>query len=164
MSKHLTFLEDFAFKYHPALSALDSTAQQSIKDIAEIIDIERVTEHAIAAAGGLTFIDTAHYDFDDYSDSKTLTVGPQCTAEIHGMAGKIGGIRIVIYNPHKAVGSQVDHMYVPSDFVGSVTTACYGKKSSDRRIRMTYSPERDSYNRMDRFRVADFATQALSRG
>lgn len=169
MCKNLVFMRDIVCKYHPEFRKSRSMRMRGLKH-PKIFNIERLIEESLAAVGGYDFVDKAGYDFNDvaYSDSKTVTVvnngGPKQTKVIiiASVENKIGSLRVTIYNPFK---NSIDFMYIPKKDVqywmeNSGTTGTANKFKQ--RIRTSWNPERDDYNKLEQYRVSSFEELALA--
>lgn len=171
MSKNLVFMRDIVCKYHPAFKRSADLRHYGIKHN-EIFNIERLIEESLAALGGYDFVDAEGYDFNDiyYSDSKTVSVinngGATQTKVIiiQSVENKIGSLRVTIYNPFK---KGIDFLYIPKKDVqrlmeNSGTTGTASKLKQ--RIRTSWNPERDDYNKLEHYRVGSFKELALATG
>lgn len=164
-NKQYVFMRDIITKYHPRFSSCPEYQKFGL-EMAEVLNVEKLFEECLAEVGGYNRIDEAGRDFDDIhnSDSKTCTVigydkytHKHFRAEIGSVETKIGSLRIAIFNPYNDC---IDFAYIPKQYVPSVTSKCYGKNSHKRRIDITWSPDRDHYNKFERFRVSNFADLA----
>jgi hypothetical protein len=112
MSKQLVLIRDVICLYHPKFRRSKYMREYALNN-PMIFNVERLVEESLAAVGPYRFIDAAHADFSDGTDSKTASIRanpsrPGCntyTGEIAGVetAGggqKSGGLRCTIYNPH----------------------------------------------------------------
>ena len=171
MTKHSVFMRDIVSLYHPEFKK-SADLRRYGKKHAEIFNIERLIEESLAEVGGYDFVDEAGRDFNcDYnSDSKTVTVvnnGGLRQAKvliIGSVENKIGSLRVTIYNPWK---NSVDFMYIPrrDSFVLQENDGTSGSASGlKQRIRTSWNPHRDDYNRLERYRLSSFEELALARG
>jgi hypothetical protein len=171
MSKHQMFMEQIVCKYHPEFRKSKDLQKYGLK-YPEIFNIERLIEESLAAVGGYDFVDEAGRDFNcpSNSDSKTVTVvnnGGHRQAKvmvIGSVENKIGSLRVTIYNPWK---QGVDYMYIPKKNVQLLmeNSGTAGNDSGfKQRIRGTWNPERDDYNKLECFRVSSFKELALATG
>lgn len=165
MSKNLLLMKDVITKYHPSfVDSKDLTITALTQP--HIFDVPRLVEETFAAVGGYNFVDAFGHDFDDpvFSDSKTTTVCANSATRrvftIGSVEKKIGSLRVVIYNPYV---NRLDFMYLPKEDVallkekdGTRGSATYSKQ----KIRGTWSPKHDHYNRMEPYRVKDFVELA----
>jgi hypothetical protein len=113
MSKNHVLMRDVISRYHPAFRASADLRRYGLAH-SDIFNVERLVEESLAAVGPYEFIDGEHADFSDGTDSKTASIYPTALThtgrtfkgEISGVetAGggqKSGGLRCVIYNPHR---------------------------------------------------------------
>ena len=113
MSKSLVLMRDVICIYHPEFRKSRDLQRYGLKH-PEIFNVERLIEESLAAVGPYQFIDGAHADFSDSTDSKTASIstnpavtgGNSYKGEISGVetAGggrKAGALRCTVYNPHK---------------------------------------------------------------
>lgn len=156
MSREAVFMRDLICQYHPEF-VLSSEMRQCGLRRPELFNIEKLVEESLAFIGGYKFVDADHFDFDDYSDSKTASVSlftQQCS--VTGVDGKIGSLRISVYNP---CTEGLDYFYVPKKDLEYVRTPCYGKQFYRQRIRFRWS-KNGHYNWFEDFRLPDFVTLA----
>jgi hypothetical protein len=171
MSKNFVFMRDIVCKYHPAFKRSADLRHYGIKHN-DIFNIERLIEESLAAVGGYDFVDEEGYDFNDiqYSDSKTVSVVNNGGAKqtkviiISSVENKIGSLRVTIYNPFK---ESIDFLYIPKKDVQRLmenagTTGTANKLKQ--RIRTSWNPERDDYNKLEQYRVGSFKELARAKG
>ena len=167
MSKEHALLRDVIVRHHPYFVGKRTRIKDALAN-PEMFNITGMIEKcmAVASEGQYTLVDKAGSisDFSDKSDSKTVTVSATTRArrgvvdgDVRGIKTKIGSIRIVIYN---SVVDRTDYMFIPADHVHNLAKSCFGKKSYDTRLRLTYNVQRDSYNMFDPFRVPSFKALA----
>jgi hypothetical protein len=162
-------MRDVVCVYHPEFRKSADLRKYGLKH-PEIFNIERLVEESLAAVGGYDFVDETGRDFNDKqnSDSKTCTVvnngGVQQAKVIiiGSVENKIGSLRVTIYNPFK---NGVDFMYIPKKAVqywmeNSGTTGTDNKIKQ--RIRTTWNPKCDHYNKLEQYRVVSFKELALA--
>ena len=115
--------------------------------------------------GGYKLVNEAGRDFDDNSDSKTVTLiqhGKTWSGMIRGVQNKIGSLRVIIYNPFK---NRVDFMYIPHQAIKWHKERTYGKThESNRLIRIYWSQINDSYNDFNPYRMLSFQKLAQATG
>jgi hypothetical protein len=168
MSKHLLFMEQIVCNYHPEFKN-SKDLQMYGKKHADIFNIERLIEETLAAVGGYDFVDETGRDFNCpfNSDSKTVSVvnnGNCLIMIIQSVENKIGSLRVTIYNPFKEA---IDYMYIPKHAVRMLmeNSGTTGNESGfKQRIRATWSPKSDSYNKLEKYRVKSFVELATARG
>ena len=159
-------MRDVIVKYHPYFVDKPTRIKDALEN-PEMFNITLLIEQCLAYASDgqytLVGVTGAVSDFSDNSDSKTVTVSRYPTGairgEVQGINTKIGSLRIVIYN---SVEDRTDYMYIPAEHVHNFATSCFGKRSHDTRLRLNYNPQRDSYNKFDRFRVPSFLVLATT--
>lgn len=161
-TKQTTFLREIAYKHHPGYMNTDILFQRQqlviVNSYPKSVDVENITEIALAYRGGYNFVDLKSQDFDDIdkSDSKTGTINiVSRKVEIGGIANKIGALRLSIWNPILDV---VDFMFLPyASWKHGYANKCYGKNTEGKlRLQMTWDPKKNSYNRFEIFRLMDF--------
>jgi len=171
MSKNLVFMRDIVCKYHPAFKLSADLRHYGIKHN-DIFNIERLIEESLAAAGGYDFVDEDGRDFNCLydSDSKTVSVVNNGGAKqtkviiIQSVENKIGSLRVTIYNSFK---KGIDFMYIPKKAVQKLMENS-GTTGNDykikQRIRTSWNPERDDYNRLEQYRGGSFKELARAKG
>jgi len=171
MSKNLTFMREIVCRYHPAFKRSADLRKFGIKH-SDIFNIERLVEESLAAVGGYDFVDEDGRDFNcaHNSDSKTVSVVNNGGVQqrkviiIGSVENKIGSLRVTIYNPFKP---GIDFMYIPKKAVQKLmeNTGTTGNENKiKQRIRATWNPERDDYNKLEQYRVGSFKDLALAKG
>ena len=104
----------------------------------------------MAEIGDYTFLDEYGYDFSDFSDCKTASIGLYTSQnsglmEIGALGSKIGAIRAVIYNP---IYNRLDYMFFPYEEWKKHEEVKYKKgKGVDSRIRSTFNRKKNSYSK-----------------
>ena len=157
MNKNTTFLKNIIFKYLPE-NFPTATSQKLALQFPQAYNVEHLTEIALAKVGGYDFVYASGYDFSDYSDSKTTSVNYNTKViEIMSVENKIGSLRICCYNLFK---NCVDYFFVPKENVKEVAERCYGKQKHKQRIKARYNTKKDSYTKLEKYRVKDFTTLA----
>jgi hypothetical protein len=112
MSKHLVLIRDVICQYHPKFRRSKYMREYALNN-PMIFNVERLIEESFAAVGPYSFIDAAHADFSDGTDSKTASIrenpskqgsntyrGEITGVETAGGGQKIGSLRCTIFNPH----------------------------------------------------------------
>jgi hypothetical protein len=156
MTRETVLMRDLICIYHPEFVSSQDMRRCGLHR-PDLFNVERLVEESLAEVGGYKFVDAAHYDFSDFSDSKTTTVNLKTrTAMVGNVEGKIGALRITAYNPHR---DRLDFFYVPQRDMDSVRVACYGKAAHKERIFITWNPQ-DHYNSFHDFLVKDFVELA----
>lgn len=161
-TKQTIFLKEIAYKHHPIYMNSNLSFQQELLEIVykspKSINIENITEEAIAYRGGYNFVDKKSKDYDDIdeSDSKTGTMNPITKkVEISGLGNKIGAIRLCIWN---TILNRIDYMFFPyAIWKYNLGTKCYGKNTDDKiRLQMRWNEKKDSYNKFEVFKLNNF--------
>ncbi|HEY6438200.1 MAG TPA: hypothetical protein VIY47_16530 [Ignavibacteriaceae bacterium] len=167
-TKQQIILRELIFDKLPGFG--DVLTQEVILKITEMyptcIDVENLTEHALAHNGGYEFVNEAERDFNDRndSDSKTVSVNPKTgKAEIVGVENKIGSIRITVFNPISP--ESISYLYIPSDYLPLLSRECYGVNAGKKRLCITWSMVRPKrykdkkigyFNMYEKFRLDTF--------
>lgn len=163
MSKHYVLMRDIITKYHPEFTKSADLTQYGLSN-PEIFNVERLVEECLAHVGGYNFVDEYGRDFDDpvSSDSKTTSVVVNNVERnryvfiIQNVETKIGALRVTIYNPFK---DRVDFMYLPKHAVNywkERNGASGNSMTQKERIRTSWSPFEDHYNKLEEYRVSSF--------
>lgn len=157
MDKNTVLLRDVIIKHHPEFIQQQELSNFCMK-YSEMFNIEKLIEHTLSAVGGYEFVDAAGFDFDDFSDSKTVTINRKTLkGEIGSVENKIGALRITAYNPVK---DSVDYFFVPANKLDEVRIPCYGKNKHKQRIVFQYNRIYDHYNQFEKYRVHSFTQLA----
>jgi hypothetical protein len=172
LSKAELILRDVICEYHPDVAG-NKTVIAFLRKHVDWVNIERMVEETMAYVGGYDFVDEAHYDFSDGSDSKTASVQPnprtrygQATTgyycEITGIGNtgenskvKSGDLRVVVYNPHK---QRLEYYFIPhSDMLKMMRY-----QNSGYRITTTWNGKWDRNMKLDQFKVDSFEELATT--
>lgn len=121
MCKTKLLFKEIVNKHHKDFSDEKILAQVEMHP--KIFNIEHLIELTMAYIGGYNFIDAAHCDFDDGTECKTASVGPNPTGKgrnsyrveisniiTPGGNMKTGDVRCVVYNPHT---TDIEYFYIP---------------------------------------------------
>lgn len=160
MTKQELLLQEVIFNHHP-----DFRVNTALKDMAlknpDYFNVERLVEHSLAHVGGYEFLDADGYDFSDYSDSKTASIGTNGVATVGNILGrgktgeaKLGDLRVILYNPFK---QRLDYYFMPK--AGWESIREYGDANKGR-LRAAYSPDLDRVYKWHQWQVKDFETLA----
>jgi len=145
---------------------MQECALKILENYPKALDVENLIEHSIAKSGKFDFVDEAGRDFNDIdnSDSKTGTVNIKTgKAEIGNVEGKMGSIRLTIFNPISP--EAVSFLYLPEYYAKSMARECYGQNAGKKRYIITWSKKRpkkykDSkigyFNQFEKFRLDSF--------
>ncbi|CAB4129815.1 hypothetical protein UFOVP116_127 [uncultured Caudovirales phage] len=112
MSKEFALMRDVITKYHPRFKRSKDLRNFGLSQ-PHIFNVTRLIEESLADIGDYEFIDAAHSDYSDGSDSKTASIRQQSRTETgNSFLGEIaavssaggvlkeGALRCTIYNPH----------------------------------------------------------------
>ena len=115
-------MRDMITKHHPEFADNASLRKYAMKN-PEIFNVERLVEQTLAELGHYDFVDGDHYDFSDYSDSKTASIrvnprkpggnsfgGEIAGVETAGGGRKRGALRCTVFNPHE---DQLHYYFLP---------------------------------------------------
>lgn len=163
-------LDEVIFKYHPDVKN-DLSVQKVLRNNIAWINVERMVEETMAAVGGYEFVDAAHYDFSDGTDSKTASVQPSARkrygtettsylCEITGIGNvgdnsqvKSGALRVIVFNPHT---QNLEYYFIPNkDMLREMRY-----HSGGYRITTTWNIVKDHNNKLAKYAVHDFYTLA----
>ena len=127
MSKSLVLMRDVICEYHPRFRKSAEIRRFGL-ECPDHFKVERLVEECLAALGPYEFVDGDHYDFSDFSDSKTASIrlnpvqpgrnthiGEIAGVETAGGGQKAGSLRCTIYNPHKP-GGELKFYFLPRSF------------------------------------------------
>ena len=90
----------------------------------KVYNIPYLVEIALSKYGHYKYVDAAGYDFDDYSDCRTMSIARVKTlggsvrySQSSDVTSKVGALRICLFNPFKPIGEQISFFFVPkSDY------------------------------------------------
>lgn len=156
MCKPSKILQDIVFPHMHHLFPTKDARNLALKH-PKAFNVEHLVEICMAAIGGYNFVDEYGRDFDDIdnSDSKTCTLREYSKdLTIGKIEHKIGSFRVVCYNE---ITDKLDYFYIPT--VGRLAEREKGYIAKDRnqeRIRTTYNPSTDMYNKLEKYRVKNF--------
>lgn len=160
MSRELVLMRDLICQYHPEFVSSSDMRRCGLRR-PDLFNVERLVEESLAATGGYNFVNTDHYDFDDYSDSKVGSINLKTRAgQIGGVDGKIGALRITVYNP---IRERLDYFFVPSRDLDYVRKPSYGKQMFRERIQFFWTQAGDHFNYFEDFRLPNFVELAQAR-
>jgi len=159
--KKRLILEEICFPYLPDMFPTKASRKLALAH-PNAYYVEHLVELALAKTGGYEFVDADGYDFEDedFSDSKTCTLRLKDNMlTISKTENKIGSFRIVVYNEIK---DKLDFIYLTSAGRVRWTESDFAvKKPWEQRIRTTWNEARDSYNKLEKYRVNTFEELAL---
>jgi len=166
MNKHELIMRDIILKYN-ILEGLDiHVDKNTAMKRAQAFNVEHLVELAMEKIGDYTFLDESGYDFSDFSDCKTASIGvPKGRTSgqmaISALGTKIGAIRAVIYNPFYR---RLDYMFFPFKEWKKYEEPKY--KSGfivDSRIRSTFNKKKNSYSKgFDQYLMNSFEALCLT--
>ena len=162
MNKHQRIINDIAHVYMSEYS--------SPKQLVTMLhnwrhyNVEHLVELAMSRVGGYKFVDEAHYDNSDLSETKTGTCRVHDRrAVISGIISKQGGIpkagdiRAVIYNEFTG---ELEYFFMPKADWEDMRE--YGNANKNI-LRATYNICDGAYNKWESFRVNSFEKLARKR-
>jgi hypothetical protein len=164
-TKSEVLLRDVINHYHPEFYR-SADIRNLAKKHPEYFNVERLIEECMAHVGGYRFVDCAHYDFSDRSDSKTASIrsaprkpgSVSHAGEIAGVTSaggglKAGDLRCVVFNP-LVQGGALRYYYLPrSWWTGNIIrhpTSGVGK------ITYSYNRTQDHIQKFLGYECADF--------
>lgn len=154
MNKNQVILQNVVFNYHPIF-----TKKKQLRNIAlkypQYFNVELLVEECFANVGSYKLNQTSHYDFSDYSDSKTSSISSnplktskfQYRGEIRNVStlsghDKVGDLRCIVYNPHTL---DLFYIFLPKPVWSSMVTRSKKKTAG---IAYTYN---SVYNDIPKF-------------
>lgn len=159
--KKRLILEQICFPYLSDMFPTQASCKLALTH-PDAYNVEHLVELALAQTGGYEFVDADGYDFldEDFSDSKTCTLRQKDQMLTIGKTeNKIGSFRIVVYNEIK---DDLDYIYLTSRGRVCWTESHFAdKKPWEERIRTCWTETRDSYNKLEMYRVNNFKELAL---
>ncbi len=158
--KHYRILEEICFPNFPGVWPTKASRDIALAN-PHFFNIEHLVEQAMADIGGYKWVDQVGYDFNDkdLSDAKTCTLRRHDNGlSINKIESKVGSFRIVVYNE---ITDSLDYFYLTKLGRESYVERGYLKKDRNQeRIRATFTESRDSYNKLEKFRVKSFTELA----
>lgn len=171
MTKNLVLMRDVICQYHPRFRK-SATVRKFGLECPDHFNIPRLVEECFAAVGPYDFVDGEHYDFSDFSDSKTASIrlnpirpgynshtGEISGVETSGGGQKAGALRCIIYNPHKD-GGELKFYFLPRHFWANNITL--HPSSGIGKIMYTYNRVYDTIVKFHGYECEDFEELALS--
>ena len=159
MNKHQCILKDIAHQHLPEYQV--GKQLPTLLNNWRHYNVEHIVEDAMAHVGGFEYVNQAHYDNTDYSETKTGTCRQHDrTATISGIISrhsktpKAGDIRAVIYNEFT---QKLDYFFMPKADWELMRE--HGDANCSI-LRTKYQPHTDTYTKWERFRIKDFDTLA----
>lgn len=169
MSKELVLMKEVICKYHPNFVISRDLRNFGVK-YPDHFKVEKLVEECLAALGPYTYINAAHADFSDGTDSKTASIRLNpvklgqftCRGEIAGVTSvagqlKSGGLRCTIYNPHS---NGLKFYFLPKDMWENHIT--YHPTSGIGKIMYSYNIQTDFIPKFNGYECRDFVDLALA--
>jgi hypothetical protein len=155
--KHFLIMRDIICIYHPKFINDEKLRTAGLED-PDMFNIPRLVEESLAAVGPYVRVDEYGYDFNDYSDSKTVTVSSyDKIMTIDSVQNKIGAIRVTAYN---ANNDTLDFFYIPKTVVDHFKEQ--KKSTNTMRLRTKWNPITDHYKSFEPYRLKTFKELALA--
>jgi hypothetical protein len=156
LNKEQTILKEVICNHLPRYNGREDELVTNWRDF----NVERLVEQAMAEVGGYAYVDAHHYDFDDFSDSKTATIskeGHSWKATVGNITqggldskAKAGDLRVVVYNSYDGT---LQYYFMPK--AGWESIREHGK-SNRGKLRAAYSPYEDVVYKWKYWRVDSF--------
>jgi hypothetical protein len=172
-SKEFLLMRDVICEYHPSFLESKKLRKFGLEQ-PELFKVEKLVEQCMASIGGYDYIDAAHADFSDGSDSKTASISynPIKTKAKHHIhyigeinnvskvsgSEKSGALRCVIYNPHK---EDLRYYFLPKSMW--MNNIRIHKSSGIGRIQYTYNVVKNIIPKFEGFECLDFEDLAYAR-
>lgn len=170
MSKQLVLMRDLICKHHPEFVNTPALRRYGLKH-SSIFNVERLVEECLAKVGRYKFIDAAHADFSDGSDSKTASIREapqrldsishigQITNVVTAAGGfKAGALRCTVYNPHQ---DRLDYYFLPRAVWSEMVT--YNATSGIGKISYNYNRVSDRIPKLADWQCDSFEQMARKR-
>ena len=172
MCKRTLLIREVVGRYHSAFKRNPQRVREALR-WPRMYSVEYLVEQSFAHVGKYNHTDAAHCDYSDGSDSKTASIRSvnaigrkrnSYRGEISGVVtagggAKNGGLRCVIYNPHRET---LMYYYLPKswwkDRVTRHPTSGVGK------IVFSYNAKTDTIPQFEQYRVDSFKSLALAVG
>lgn len=160
LNKEQTILKEVISKHLPRYNGREDELVTNWQDF----NVERLVEQAMAEVGGYDYVDAHHYDFDDFSDSKTATIskeGHSWKATVGNITqgglkskAKAGDLRVVVYNSYDG---SLQYYFMPKAGWEAIRES---GKANKGKLRAAYSPLEDVVYKWKKWRVDSFETLA----
>lgn len=162
MTKSQLIFRDIVFLHHPEF-VRSPRLRKLAQTQPEIFNVERLVELCMSSVGGYDFLDADGYDFSDWSDSKTATIGLNDSVAVvgnilgRGKQGelKVGDLRVVLYNPFK---QRLDYYFMPKAEWDQIRESGEANKG---KLRATYNPQQDTIYKWKQWQCDSFEQLAL---
>jgi hypothetical protein len=169
VSKEYLIMRDIICAYHPSFFKNKKLRKFGLEQPG-LFKVEKLVEQSMASLGSYDYIDAAHADFSDGSDSKTasISINPKVIGQksyrgyissVSNVGGnqKAGALRCVIYNPHK---QDLRYYFLPKNFwIDHVIIDC---GSGEGRIEYLYNIDKDTINKFKGYECVDFEELAFA--
>lgn len=172
MSKEMIMMRDIICNYHPRFTRSKDVRKFGLES-PNYFNVSALIEECLAEVGGYNFVDGEHYDFDDYSDSKTASIRIKSATKsdntyfgeitaVSTAAGvlKSGALRCIIYNPHTENGS-LKYYFLPKYFWKNIVTIHPTSKLG--KIVYSYNRKLDHIKRFNGYECGSFEELATAR-
>ena len=127
IEKDQAFLREVLFEALPDIFNNESIRTRALAH-PKVYNIPYLVEIALAKYGNYNYVDEEGYDFDDYSDSRSMSIacvdanGRDRYSTSSDVSKKWGALRICLFNPFKPIGEQISFFFVPkSDYNKSIS-------------------------------------------
>ena len=157
ITKEYLIMRDIVCKYHPDYKS----SRKAIKN-AHHYNVELLVEETMAAIGKYKYIDAAHHDFSDGSDSKTASirnsttgssgVGEICNVISPGGSSKKGALRVVIYN---SITQKLMYFFLPKKIWSKLNINIHPTTNIGR-LFFTYNKKTSSIRKFVGYECKDF--------
>mgnify|MGYP001266982307 CR=1 FL=1 len=141
IEKDQAFLREVLFEALPDIFHSEEIRTRALAH-PKVYNIPYLVEIAMEKYGHYNYVDEAGYDFDDYSDCRTMSIkcvddrGRDRYSTSSDVTNKIGALRICLFNPYKPIGEQISFFFIPKSGYNYSLSFCwneskveeYGKK------------------------------------
>jgi hypothetical protein len=156
LNKEQTILKEIICKHLPRFYGKENEVVTNWEDY----NVERLVEKAMAELGDYEHVDAYYYDFSDFSDSKTATIGKEGNSWKVAVGNvikkgpdskaKAGDLRVVVYNGYDG---SLQYYFMPKAEWEAIRE--YGSCNKGK-LRATYSPHQDVIYKWRDWRVDSF--------
>ena len=155
IEKDQAFLREVLFEALPDIFHSEEIREKALAD-PKVYNIPYLVEIAMEHYGHYNYVDKEGYDFDDYSDCRTMSIacvnanGRDRYSTQSNVYTKVGALRICLFNPFKPIGEQISFFFIP-------------KSDYNRTLSFNWSPELvEEYNSRCDNQVESFEILAKS--
>lgn len=156
LNKEQTILKEIICKHLPKYKGREEEVIENWDDY----NVERLVEKAMAEVGDYDHVDAHYYDFSDFSDAKTATIGKEGNSWKVAVGNivkkgpdskaKAGDLRVVVYNSYDGT---LQYYFMPK--AGWESIREYGEANKGK-LRATYNPHEDLVYKWRNWRVNSF--------